>query len=184
MKRTFAFIAIFLNIAAFSAHSQRFAYVDTEYILEQIPEYRSAQKQLDAQSEKWQKEIEDRLSEIDRLYRDFQAEQVLLTDELKRKRQEEIINKEKAVKSFQKEKFGFEGELFRKRQELIKPIQDRVFDAIQIIAKESALDFILDKASGPTMLYSNAKYDRSDDVLAELGVTNVEDFEEGEEIQD
>jgi outer membrane protein len=153
-----------------TATAQKFAYVDTEYILEQVPEYKSAQKKLDMMAEDWQKELEKQKNHIDKLRKELQAEQVLLTDELRKKKEDEIADLEKAMKEFQKQKFGYEGELFKKRQELIKPIQDKVFDAVMKVAKESALDFIFDKSSEMTMLYTNAKYDRSDDVLEEMGI--------------
>lgn len=152
------------------AQAQRFGYVDTEYILDLMPEYKSAQKQLNQLSEDWQKEVEKKQQNIDKMYRDFQAEQVLLTEDLRKKREEEIKLKEKELRDYRNQKFGYEGELFKKRQELIKPIQDRVFDAIQKVAKQSALDFIFAKSGEFIMLYSNAKYDKSDEVLAELGV--------------
>lgn len=163
-------LTLFVVTLALTGYSQRFAYVDTEYILDLMPEYRSAQKQIDALSEDWQKEIEKKQQAIDKMHRDFQAEQVLLTEDLRKKREEEIKQKEKELRDFRTQKFGYEGELFKKRQELIKPIQDKVFDAVQKIAKQSALDFIFAKSGEMIMLYSNAKYDKSDEVLAELGV--------------
>jgi len=166
-KGVFIILALALTCVA---QAQRFGYVDTEYILDLMPEYKSAQKQLDQLSEDWQKEVEKKQQNIDKMYRDFQAEQVLLTEDLRKKREEEIKLKEKELREYRNQKFGYEGELFKKRQELIKPIQDRVFDAIQKVAKQSALDFIFAKSGEFIMLYSNAKYDKSDEVLAELGV--------------
>lgn len=164
-------VLIILALAlTYFAQAQRFGYVDTEYILDLMPEYKSAQKQLDQLSEDWQKEVEKKQQNIDKMHRDFQAEQVLLTEDLRKKREEEINLKEKELRDYRNQKFGYEGELFKKRQELIKPIQDRVFDAIQKVAKQSALDFIFAKSGEFIMLYSNAKYDKSDEVLAELGV--------------
>jgi outer membrane protein len=158
--------------------AQRFAYVDTEYILDMLPDYRSAQKQLDLIAENWQKEAEGMKAEVEKLQKEYQAEQVLLTEELKKKKEAEIKAKETELKDFMNKKFGYEGELFKKRQELIKPIQDKVFDACQKIAKQSALDFIFAKGGEVIMMYSNAKYDKSDEVLAELGV-NVTKNKEG-----
>lgn len=168
MKRTI----IFFTLLAFSvaAYAQRFAYVDTEYILDLMPEYRSAQKQLDALAEDWQKELEKKQQAIEKMYKDLQAEQILLTEDLRKKREQEIKDKEKELKDYRNQKFGYEGELFKKRQELVKPIQDKVFDAVQKIAKQNALDFIFAKSAELIMLYSNAKYDKSDEVLSELGV--------------
>lgn len=171
MKKSFILLFSVLVVTHFSAQAQKFAYVDTEYILEQVPEYKSAQKKLDLMAEDWQKDLEKQKTNIERLRKELQAEQVLLSDELRKKKEEEITELEKAMKDFQKQKFGYEGELFKKRQELIKPIQDKVFDAVMKVAKESALDFIFDKSSELTMLYTNAKYDRSDDVLEEMGIT-------------
>jgi outer membrane protein len=154
-----------------STFGQRFAYVDTEYILDMLPDYRSAQKQLDAISLDWEKEIEKKQEEIDKIYREFEAEKILLTEELKKKKEAEIKVKEQELKDFRNLKFGYEGELFKKRAELIKPIQDKIFDAVQKIAKTSALDFIFAKGGEVIMLYSNSKYDKSDEVLKELGIT-------------
>lgn len=171
------FIAMFaLSMFAFnSAQAQRFAYVDTEYILSQLPDYKSAQKKLDEVSEVWQKEVDAKYAEIDKLYKNYKAEEVLLNGEQKKQRQEEIIAKEKAAKQFQQEKFGYEGELFKKREQLIKPIQDRVFDAIQTIAKREDLDFIFDKSGDMIMLFSNARFDKSGEVLEELGITPLDE---------
>ena len=161
-------ISIFMGVPKVQA--QKFAYVDTEYILSQLPTYRSAQKQIDEQSEKWQKEIDKMYQDIDKMYKNYQAEKVILSGELQKKREEEIIVKEREAKKYQQDKFGYEGELFKKRQELITPIQDQVYDAIQKIAKENALDFIFDKSGDMVMLFSNRKYDKSGEVLQELGV--------------
>ncbi len=162
--------AAFLLIAAFStANAQKFAYVDTEYILENIPEYKEAQGELDKLSIEWQKQLERRYSEIDKMYKNYQAEQILLTEDMKTKREEEIIKKEKEAKEYQKQKFGVDGELFQKRQELVKPIQDKVYQAVQDVANISSLDIIFDKSSGLTVLYSNSKYNKSDAVLKKMG---------------
>lgn len=173
------FIAFFaVSLFAFtSTQAQRFAYVDTEYILSQLPDYKSAQKKLDEVSEVWQKEVDAKYAEIDKLYKNYKAEEVLLNGEQKKQRQEEIIAKEKTAKQFQQEKFGYEGELFKKREQLIKPIQDRVFDAIQTIAKREDLDFIFDKSGDMIMLFSNARFDKSGEVLEELGITPIDEKE-------
>lgn len=163
-------VLLLLTAIAPMANAQKFAYVDTEYILGQLPSYRSAQKQIDEMSEKWQKEIDQLYADIDKMYKDYQAEKVILSGELQKKREDEIIAKEKDAKKYQQDKFGYEGELFKKRQELIKPIQDQVFDAIQKVAKDNSLDFIFDKSGDMVMLFSNSKYDRSGEVLQELGV--------------
>jgi outer membrane protein len=162
-------------IALFSAASfgQRFVYVDTEYILENIPEYATAQKDLDKISEDWRAEIDKRYKEIDDLYKAYQAEQVILPDAAKVQKQQEIENKEKAVKEFQKQKFGYEGELFKKKQELVKPIQDKIYNEIQKMATEKTYDFVFDKSSGVSMLFTNPKFDKSDEIIQALGYKPV-----------
>lgn len=152
--------------------AQKFAFVDSEYILSNIPSYKAAQDQLDRLSEEWQKEIETQYSDIEKMYKDYQAERVLLTEEMRRKKEDEIINKEREVKELQKKYFGTEGMLYKKREELIKPIQDEVYNAVQDIANENGYAVIFDSASGPTMLYSNARYDISDEVLQKMGYKN------------
>jgi outer membrane protein len=166
--KTFA-VALFFMATATSASAQKFAYVDTEYILENIPEYKEAQVELDKLSIEWQKQLERRYAEIDKMYKNYQAEQILLTEDMKIKREEEIIKKEKEAKEYQKLKFGVEGELFQKRQELVKPVQDKVYQAVQDVANISSLDIVFDKSSGLTVLFSNAKYNKSDAVLKKMG---------------
>lgn len=158
--------ALFITV---SASAQKYAYVNSEYIMDNIPEYKAALQQLDQISVNWQKEIEAKYAVIDKLYKDFQAEQILLTDDMKRKREAEITAKEKEVKEFQKQKFGYEGELFKKKQELVKPIQDKIYNAVKTIATEQSYAVIFDKSSDLIMLYTNPKYDKSDDVLTKMG---------------
>ena len=163
-------LLVFVLIASTSmAYSQKFGYVDSEYILENIPEYKEAQQELDKLSIEWQKQLERRYSEIDKMYKNYQAEQILLTEEMKTKREDEIIKKEKTAKEYQKSKFGVDGELFQKRKELVKPIQDKVYKAISELSNASGYDIVFDKSSGLTMLYTNAKYNLSDKVLKKLG---------------
>lgn len=166
MKKIFLLCLIILSTAAYS---QKYAFVDTEYILNRIPAYKAAQNELDKLSKAWQKEIETLYEEIEKMYKDYQSEKVLLTEEMKRKREEEIISKEKAAKELQKKYFGPEGALFQKRKELIKPIQDEIYNAIKDIANENGYALILDTSAGPTVLYFNPRYDISDDVLQRLG---------------
>lgn len=155
------------------ATAQKYAFVDTEYILTNIPTYESAQDQLDQLSVSWQKEIEAIYTEIDKMYKDFQAEKVLLTEEMKIKRENDIIKKEKEAKDIQKKYFGKDGDLFKKRQELIKPIQDDIFNAVKEIAQEGNYALIFDTAAGGlSMLYTDPKYDKSDNVLEKLGYKN------------
>jgi len=162
----------FLGLSVSSIKAQaRVAFVDSEYILESMPEYRSAVKQLEEITNTWKTEIIEKKKLIDKQKADFEAEFLLLPEAKKAEIQEELLLKEKELDKFKQDKFGQGGELFLKRQQLIKPVQDKVFDAIQKLAKEASLDIILDKSSGVTLLYANSKYDRSDDVLELLGVT-------------
>jgi len=162
-----AFLALVL--CATTASAQKYAYVNTQDILDNIPDYKTAQQQLDALSNQWQKEIEDKYAIIDKLYKAYQAEQILLTEEMKKKRQDEIMSKEKDVKDLQKQRFGYEGDLFKKKQELVKPIQDKVYNAVKKLATDQSYAVIFDKSSDLTMLYANPKYDKSDDILQLLG---------------
>lgn len=149
--------------------AQKYAYIDSDYILKNVPEYQDAQNQMDELSEKWQKEIEVKFVEIEALYKKYQADVVLLPADMKKKREDEIINFEKEVKQFQQDKFGQEGELFQKRQELIKPIQDKIYNALEEISKAKNYSFVFDKANGASIMYANPKFDISDDILDELG---------------
>lgn len=166
-KLIFSFLALFLAI---TVQAQKFAYIDTEYIFENVPEYKEAQKQLDALSSQWQKKAEQKYQEIDKMYKDFQAEEILLTESMKNKRREEIIKKEQEARDYQKEKFGVGGELFKKRKELVKPIQEKIYKAVQETANVGKYAVIFDKASEATMVYSNPKYDKSDDILRRMGI--------------
>jgi outer membrane protein len=170
MKKIFSILLLTcgLSIAAFS---QKFGYVDTEYILNNIPEYTDAQTQIDDLSVQWQKEIEAKFSEIDRLYKEFQNESVIIPEDMKKKREDEIIRKEKDAKDLQKKRFGKDGDLFKKRQELIKPIQEKIYNAIQDISNQENYAVIFDKAGNTTLIFTNSKYDLSEEVLDKLGYT-------------
>lgn len=159
--------------AGTAAQAQKIAYVDTEYILGSIPEYKIAQTQIEDLSGKWQKDIETRFAEIDKLYKTYEADATMLPEEMKRKREAEIINKEKDAKDLQKKRFGQNGDLFKKRQELIKPIQDRVYNAIEAVSNQDNYAIVFDKSSGATMIYTNSKFDISDTVLKKLGNANA-----------
>jgi outer membrane protein len=149
--------------------AQKMAFIDTEYIMENIPAYKAAQSQLDQLSGQYQKELESIHAEIEQMYKDFQAESVLLSEDMKRKREDVIITKEKDYKQLQKKYFGPNGDLFKKRQGLVKPIQDDVFNAVQEIANEGSYSIIFDKAGGTTLFFTNPKFDLSDQVLQKLG---------------
>jgi len=167
MKKLFLIVLGFLSISV-SGFAQRYAVIDTKYILNKLPEYKEAQKKLDLFSEQWQKVFEGKQAELDVLYRNFEAEQVMLSDQLKKKREDELFNMEKELRDLQRRRFGFEGDLFKKRQELVKPIQDKVYNAVQKLAATRQYDFILDKSEGITIIFADPKLDKSDDVLKEL----------------
>ncbi|MGM0566895.1 MAG: OmpH family outer membrane protein [Bacteroidota bacterium] len=161
--------AFALMLFAGTSMAQRYAFVDTEYILGNIPEYEDAQQQLDDLSEKWQREIEKRYQEIDQLYKEFQADAALMPEEMKKQREEEIVQQEREAKELQRKRFGQEGDLYQKRQELIKPIQEKIYNAIEKIATDKNYAFVFDKASNPKMLFADSRYDISDQVLEEMG---------------
>lgn len=167
MKKVIA-ICIF-SMFAFALHAQKFAYVDTDYILENVTEYVTAQEELDELAVEWQKEIEAKFAEIDKMYKDYRAEAVLLPDDMKQKREDEIVEKEKEAKELQKKRFGKDGDLFKKREELIKPIQDKIYEAIEKISEEKGYAIVFDKASGSNMLFTDPRFDLSDDVIESLG---------------
>lgn len=164
-----AFVSIITFLSVFSVLGQRFAYVDTEYILENIPEYQAAQMELNQLSERWQSEIETKFNEIDRMYRDYQSEAVVLPEEMRRQREEQIIEKEREAKDLQMRRFGREGDLFKKREELVKPLQDQIYNAIEEIATRGNYAIVFDKAGGGNMIYSDVRHDLSDEVLQKMG---------------
>ncbi|HOK50407.1 MAG: OmpH family outer membrane protein [Bacteroidales bacterium] len=172
MKRSRIITFLLALMLGMGSYAQKFAYIDTEYILNNIPAYKQAQDQLDKLSEGWQREVENMYAEIDKMYRDYQAEKVLLTEEMKKKREEEIMNKEKAAKELQKKYFGQDGALFKKRDELIKPIQDEIYKAVKELATEGGYAIIFDSSAGASILYTDPKLDKSDAVLQKLGYKN------------
>ncbi|MEO7264991.1 MAG: OmpH family outer membrane protein [Ferruginibacter sp.] len=169
MKKIALVLSCFLLLAV-AVDAQRYAVIDSKYILNKIPEYKEAQKKLDQFSELWQQEIDQKQAAVDKMYKEYDAEQVMLPDNLKKKREDELYNKEKELRDLQRRRFGFEGDLFKKRQELIKPIQDKVYNAVQKLATDKQYDFILDKSEGITVIFADPKLDRSEDVLKNLGV--------------
>ena len=171
MKKLILLISILL-FSVCNSFSQKYAYVNTNYILSNIPKYESAQEQLNLISTEWQKEVEDLYNEIDKMNKEYQAEEVLLTDEMKINRKKQISEKEKKVRDLQNKRFGQNGDLFKKRQELIKPIQDDIFNAIKELAIESNYAVIFDSSGSLSMLYTDPKYDKSDEVLKKLGFGN------------
>lgn len=169
MKKTLLlFIAI--TALAITSQAQRYAIIDTKYILSKIPEYKEADTKLQQIGAQWQKEIDDKQAALDKMYKNYDAEQFMLTDELKKKREDELFLKEKEVRDLQKKRFGYEGDLFKERQKLVKPVQDKVYNAVQKIAIAKAYDFVLDKSEGITIIFADPKLDKSEEVLRELGI--------------
>lgn len=160
----------FLLLAGLGASAQRFAYVDTEYILKHLPEYKSALSQIDGLSKQYQSQIDESFNEIDKMYKAYQADQVLLTDDMRKRRENDIIEKEKKAKELQRQKFGPDGELFQMRTKLLKPIQEKVATIVGETAKNKTIDFVFDKSSESTMMiYASSSYDISNDVIVRLG---------------
>jgi outer membrane protein len=152
-----------------AVNAQKFAMVDMEYIMKNIPSYETANDQLNQISKKWQSDIDAQMQEVQKMYKNYQTELVFLSDEMKTKREEEIVAKEKAVQEQKRGYFGPEGELFKKRQSLMKPIQDEVYTAIQEISKDKDLELVFDKSSAMSVIFTSPKLDISDTVLQKLG---------------
>jgi outer membrane protein len=168
-KLMFLFCFLGFGIMGFS---QKYAIIDTRYILDKMPDYKEAQKQLDDVAAGWQKDIDSKQAQLDKMYKDYEAEQVMLSDDLKKKREDQLFNMEKELRDLQRKRFGFEGDLFKKKQELVKPIQDKVYNAVQRMAVTRGYDFVLDKSEGITIIFADPKLDKSEDVLRDLGVKN------------
>jgi outer membrane protein len=171
MKKIAILSVFMLLIPAFAA-AQKYAFVDSDYIRKNIPAFNTAQEQLDKLSKQWEKEVSDGYAVVEQMYKSYQNESVLLSQDMKSKREEAIITKEKEIKDLQTKYFGMEGELFKKREELVKPIQDEILKAIKEIAVEGSYAVIFDTASGGNILFANPKYDISDQVLQKLGYKN------------
>ena len=164
------FIAFSLLVAVTTVSAQRYAIIDTKYILDKLPEYKDADKKLAATSDTWQKEIDTKQAQLNQMYRNYDAEQYMLSEDLKKKREDQLFNLEKEIRDLQKKRFGYEGDLFKERQRLVKPVQDKVYNAIQKMAVNRGYDFVLDKSEGITVIFADPKLDKSDDVLKELGI--------------
>lgn len=173
MKGTFLVFLLFF-VAGY-VQAQKFGYIDSEYILKKMPEYQEAHKELDRLAVQWQKEIEDKQKEVDKLRADYQAEEVLLTEEMKEERLEVITGKEKELKEYQKKIFGFDGLIFMKRQELIKPVQDKLYEAVKKVSRDKRLQIMFDKSGDLVMIYTEPIHDYSDYVLEQLGLGDPND---------
>ncbi len=164
MIKKFIVTALCALAFAGAASAQRLAFVDVTAVLEALPEYQKSQQQLDQAATQWRQEIAQEQDKIKGMYSKYQAEQVLLSEEMKKQREEEIMTKEKDVRELQRQRFGPEGALFKKREELVKPIQDKVYAAIQQYAESQSYDFIFDKGSASGMLYADKKNDKTEDI--------------------
>ncbi|MGZ8524777.1 MAG: OmpH family outer membrane protein [Chitinophagaceae bacterium] len=169
MKKVMLFVLVIMLFTGLT-QAQKYAIIDTRYILDKMPDYTLAQKQLDAIAANWQTDIDAKQSGLDKMYKDYEAEQVMLSEDLKKKREDQLFLKEKELRDLQRQRFGFEGDLFKKRQELIKPVQDKVYNAVQKISTQRGYDFVLDKSEGITIIFADPKLDKSEDVLKELGI--------------
>jgi outer membrane protein len=169
MKKA-VFSLLFVLAAVTYGNAQKYCFIDSKFILEKVSDYKDAQVKLDNLSKTWQEEIDAKMMEVEKMYKGYQAEKPMLSEEMRNRRQDEIVAKEKDAKDLQKQRFGYEGDLFKKRQEFVKPIQDRVFNAVQKMASSKGYDLVLDKAGGVTLFYADPKLDRSDDVLKILGI--------------
>lgn len=175
MTRSCLITIFFLNFGLTFVHAQRFGYIDTDYILNRMPEYKKAQEEINQLSASWEKEIQEMQKNIEGMYSALQAEQVLLTEEMRQERLDAIQKKEKELKEYQKKVFGFEGLFFLKKQELVKPVMDKVWDAVEKVSKQNNLAIVFDKASQLVMIYTDPRHDYTDFVLEELGLGDPND---------
>ncbi|KAA6433587.1 OmpH family outer membrane protein [Rufibacter glacialis] len=156
------------------ASAQRFGYIDSGFILQKMPAYSNAQAEVEKLSQTWQKEIENMRAELEKLQKSYQAEEILLTPDMKVKRQEELTRKDTELREFQRKMFGFEGALFKRRQELVRPAQDQLFEAVEKIVRARGLNFMFDKSGDVVMLYTDPRHDYTELVLEELGLASKE----------
>lgn len=164
MKKIIIGLALVLG-SSIAAIAQKYCVIDSKYILDKVPEYANAQKQLDALSEGWQKEVDTKMEAVDQMYKSYQAERAMLNESMRAKREAEIVAKEKEAKDLQKKYFGYEGDLFKKRQTMIKPVQDKVFNAVKDYSTSRGYDIVYDKSGGITIFYADPKLDKSDDII-------------------
>ena len=168
------FLFIFLTgfLLAHVSQAQKFGYIDSNFILSKMPAYNKVQQEMDKYAEAWQKEIEGLQQQVDKLKQDYKAEEVLLTEEMKKKRQAEIAKKENELRDYQRKVFGYEGMMFKRRQELMRPIQDEVFTAVEKVSKAKGLQIMFDKSGDLVMIYTNPVHDYTEYVLEELGLAS------------
>jgi outer membrane protein len=164
-------LTLFIACISLTAMCQKYGYIDSEYILSNIPDYKEAQAELDRIAAMWQKEIETKFKSIDSMYKKYQVESITLPENLKKQREDAIIAAEQNAKDLQKRRFGKDGDLFKKREELVKPIQDKVFSAIEEYAKEKNFAFVFDAAGSMTIIYADPKWELNDAIMQKLGIS-------------
>lgn len=169
MKKQFFLVFFFFLVSNF-VFGQKFGYVDTQYVLDQMKEYKEAQQEIEKVSLAWQDEIKDKQKEIEAMYSSLQAEEVLLTEAMKEERMAEIKKREEALKEYNKKVFGFDGMFFLKQKEILQPVQEKVFDAVETVAAKQKLQIVFDKSGDLVMIYTNPVHDYTDYVLEELGL--------------
>lgn len=168
MKR-FIIAAAVTALCSLAGHAQKYALVDMEYILKNIPQYEMANEQLNQVSLRWQKEVETKSKEAETLYKNYQSDMVFLTDEQKKKKEEEVVAKEKEAAELQSKYFGPQGELYKKRQSLMGPIQNDIYEAVKKVSEERGYQVIFDRASSAGIIFASPRIDVSNEVLAKLG---------------
>lgn len=171
MKK-FLLLALFAMISAVSVNAQKFALIDMEYVLKNIPAYERANEQLTQQSKRWQGEVDDLTVEAQNLYKKYQSESIFLSDEQRTKREQEILAKEKLASELKRKYFGPDGELYKKRESLMAPIQDEIYNAVKEICESKGYSAVVDRASAVSIIYASPKIDISNEVLAKLGYSN------------
>lgn len=171
MKK-FLLLALFAIISAVSVNAQKFALMDMEYVLKNIPAYERANEQLTQQSKRWQAEVDDLTLEAQNLYKKYQSESIFLSDEQRTKREQEILAKEKLASELKRKYFGPDGELYKKRESLMAPIQDEIYNAVKEICESKGYSAVVDRASAGSIIYASPKIDISNEVLAKLGYSN------------
>lgn len=171
MKKSVLLIIMMMAVSM-TASAQKFALIDMEYILQNIPAYERANEQLNQVSATWQKEVETSMEQAQTLYKNYQSEATFLSDEQKSKKEEEIIAKEKEVAELRRKYFGPEGELYKQRESFMKPIQDEIYNAVKEISEKSGYSLIIDRASASSVIFASPRIDISDEVLAALGYSN------------
>jgi outer membrane protein len=164
MKKISLLICAVIFTAA-SSFAQRYVFVDTRYIFDQMPEYKQVQKAIDNQAAIWQKEIDTKRTELDKLYNDYDEQESMMSESSRRKKEDELFKREKELRDLQQKRFGFEGDLFKKRGELMQPLQDKIADAVKKLVNANGYDLVFDKSEGKTIIFADPKLDKSDEIL-------------------